>query len=157
MFKAAAALTTYHDYDENIDDRVDDYLATANKIGEEGIIKGSIELNDEDKRYEFNLGEIDKDYFRFSICEETKYSFSLNTAPGPNYYYSIFAFNSNGDDRRSENHLEAYEQDLIYSSKSSNRTREMVLRAGTYYILKMEFDQKKNTCSLSQKVMQPTI
>lgn len=112
----------YDSQDEN--GKRDDKFNDAVVIGDKGIIRGYVDTHN---------GNIDKDYFRFSIYEERKYHFNLEVAPGPNYFYEIRSFGHNYSDSYTGTgeHL----HHLLYSSKNGSRKRDIVLRAGTYFIV----------------------
>ena len=127
-----ASLNTFHDGNSLFDD----FSYWPNLVDNQGIINGTINIHTRNEKEELSgagddAGNIDKDWYRFSLNEKRRYTFSF-TAPNSNYYFNIYRF---ADLEFGGIHQHEQQHFLVATSRTSGWNFTTTLVPATYFIL----------------------
>ena len=128
-------LTTFYDSEkDSSENKFDDYSYYANVVDSQAVLSGSITVHPSAEltyiRQRGNASSVDKDWFRFSLEEKSKFSFNFSSYSS-GYYFNLYRFSQNafgGVHASDQNHT------LVRSSKSYGNAFDITLVPATYFI-----------------------
>lgn len=127
-------LPIYHDNEDW--DTIDDFYYQTNLVGNEGLLKGTIEERSSNDAHLHNVGTIDIDWYRFSITERLNFEFKFY-APNSGYVFNLYKYSflsGWGKGHESWYYDPTKEHNLLYTSTDYYDVHDSVLEPATYFI-----------------------